>query len=579
MVTTKNRLWNHVRCLFAAMALAWLCGCTPAGPRALLEGKRLLDDGKYADAVEELKLATQLMATNATAWNYLGLAYHHAGDAAHGVDAYQRALNLNSDLLVAHYNLGCLLLEQNTPESLDHARNELTAFTVRQTGSLDGWRKLGTAQLRLGDLAGADASFRQALKISPGDIESLNDFGLVQLHRRHYRDAATYFNAILKVQPTYGPAILNLAVADTDLGSRSAALEKYRGYLALVPKQPNWDSVNDLAQQLDAELNPPPRPVVTNTTVAVNPVTNAPPTNDLAASPKLTTQQLRTTPQPGPRPDVVAVPDEPVAKVAGSNLTESRPPAMTNTVGIAPATNAVQSSAKNEKKGLLARLNPMTLFHHDAAKAPNAPRSSPTAPTGTMEVPAETHPHASQPVREIPAARYPYLPPGQPASGDRAGAELLVSRGAMARHDTKLNDAVALFKQAAQTDPSCFEAQSSLGLAAYDVGDLSTALRADEQALAIQPDSFATRYNFAIALKKANYVVDSAQQLEQLLAAYSTGETQQHLAMVHLALGNLYSQQLHQNARAREHYLKVLELDPQNSEATSVRYWLRDNSR
>jgi len=135
-----------------------------------------------------------------------------------------------------------------------------------------------------------------------------------------------------------------------------------------------------------------------------------------------------------------------------------------------------------------------------------------------------------------------------------------------------------LYRSATQADPSYFDAQSNLGLAAYDAGDLPTALRADELALAIQPDSFTTRFNFALALKKANYIKDAAQELEWLLASNATGETAERLALVHLTLANLYSEQFHQNGRAREHYLKVLELDPHNSQATSIRYWLRDNS-
>jgi Flp pilus assembly protein TadD len=45
----------------------------------------------------------------------------------------------------------------------------------------------------------------------------------------------------------------------------------------------------------------------------------------------------------------------------------------------------------------------------------------------------------------------------------------------------------------------------------------------------------------------------------------------------HLALGNLYAQQLHDTARAREHYLKVLELDPHGPQANNIRFWLSAN--
>src|SRR6266446_9762262 len=113
------------RFLFFLTLVWFVAGCTPAGPRALLQGKRLLERGKYSPAVAKLTTATVLLATNAQAWNYLGLAYHHAGQAAEAQKAYQRALALNHDLTEAHYNLGCLLLEQN---KADAAKTEFTAY-------------------------------------------------------------------------------------------------------------------------------------------------------------------------------------------------------------------------------------------------------------------------------------------------------------------------------------------------------------------------------------------------------------------------------------------------------------------
>src|SRR5947207_2071335 len=57
-------------CLVLLFALS---GCTPAGPGALLAGKRLVEQGKYPQAISKLKTATSLLPTNAQAWNYLGL--------------------------------------------------------------------------------------------------------------------------------------------------------------------------------------------------------------------------------------------------------------------------------------------------------------------------------------------------------------------------------------------------------------------------------------------------------------------------------------------------------------------------
>ena len=79
------------------------------------------------------------------------------------------------------------------------------------------------------------------------------------------------------------------------------------------------------------------------------------------------------------------------------------------------------------------------------------------------------------------------------------------------------------------------------------------------------------RYNFALVLKQANYLADAVNELERLLASYPN-ETR-----ANLALGNLYAQQFHQPAKARQHYLKVLEVDPRHPQAGAIRYWLAAN--
>lgn len=138
MLTIKNRVGNGLIVFLALSAL--LAGCAPPGPRALFEGKRLVEEGKYPEAVEKLKTATSLLSTNAQACNYLGLAYHHARQFNEAEKAYRQALYLNRNLAEVHYNLGCLWLEQN---HLDKAKAELTAYTLSREARSRGWSNSG----------------------------------------------------------------------------------------------------------------------------------------------------------------------------------------------------------------------------------------------------------------------------------------------------------------------------------------------------------------------------------------------------------------------------------------------------
>jgi Flp pilus assembly protein TadD len=122
MLATKNR--DGCCAIICAALAVILAGCTPAGPRAVLDGKRLLDAGHCEQAIEKFKVATSLLNTNAQAWNYLGVAWHRAGRLTNALGAYQKALDLNRDLLEARYNLGCLWLDLNKSEL---AKAELTS--------------------------------------------------------------------------------------------------------------------------------------------------------------------------------------------------------------------------------------------------------------------------------------------------------------------------------------------------------------------------------------------------------------------------------------------------------------------
>jgi tetratricopeptide (TPR) repeat protein len=167
--------------------------------------------------------------------------------------------------------------------------------------------------------------------------------------------------------------------------------------------------------------------------------------------------------------------------------------------------------------------------------------------------------------------RYTYLSPAQPQPGNREEAERSFAQAVQAQEARRLPEAVQAYRLAARQDPSLYEAQYNLGLVATEAGNLSLALMAYEYALVIQPTSLDARYNFALVLKQANYLADAAKELERVLVSYPND------TRAHVALGNLYAQQMRQPAKARQHYMKVLELDPQSPQAGAIRYWLAAN--
>jgi tetratricopeptide (TPR) repeat protein len=132
---------------------------------------------------------------------------------------------------------------------------------------------------------------------------------------------------------------------------------------------------------------------------------------------------------------------------------------------------------------------------------------------------------------------------------------------------------VQSYRRATKLDPSFYDAQYNLALAAAESGNLPLSLLAYETALAIEPESLDARYNFGLGLKQAGYVLDALTQFDNILSRFpNDGRT-------HLALGNIYAQQLQDPLKARQHYLAVLAVAPQSPQAGAIRYWLSDHPR
>ncbi len=278
MQTHSGRL--SFAALFLALAIACLnTGCTPSGPKALLQGAELIRKGNYEAAIEKLQLAKDLLPSEARAWNYLGLAYHGAGQYGEAIIAYQRAQELDKNLAEARYNLGELFLEQGNPVS---AAEELTIFTALQPKSVEGWVRLGDAHFQNQRSDRAQTSYYTALNLKRETPEAFNGLGLILLQRKNPRDAYRYFVEANKYDPNYAPAILNMAVvAQAHLNSPPTALAKYREYLAKAPDAPNAAEVRAAIRQLDALLNP--HPEIPKVAEAVVQVANSPVSSNAAA--------------------------------------------------------------------------------------------------------------------------------------------------------------------------------------------------------------------------------------------------------------------------------------------------------
>ncbi len=552
MLPTVTMLTNQkcvaVGRLFSLALLGLLAACTPPGPRALLTGERLINEGKFNEALAPLTEATLQLPRNAQAWNHLGLASHHAGHPNDALRAYRKALEVDVNLAPARFNLGCLLLEINQPGP---AANEFAAYTLAQPKALDGWLKRGRAELLARQFDAADKSYRAALALNPKQPEVWNTLGIVQVFRTppRFADAFLAFNSGSQQQASYAPALFNAALVShfylppRPVDQRPFALEKYKSFFALNPPVDNLETIQRVVAHLEAQLSPnkpAPKPVVT--------VPTNPPVAVVVA--------------PKPEPPPLPKPLPPVETVVVSKKPEPAPakPPVVVAMVVKPEPPPVVPPKPTPPPPVPV---PVVVLPKPAPPEPVVPvvRSAPPAPPRESAAPA---PGWTGP-------RYSYLSPAAPTAGTRADAQPHFAQGLTMQRIGKHSDAAAAYQRALRADGAFFEAYHNLGIVAAQMGDLLKSTAAYETALALEPDSASARFNFALALQRGGYLPDAALELERLL------EKSPDDAGAHFVLANLYSQDFKQPAKARPHYLRVLDLRPQHPQATAIRFWLREN--
>jgi tetratricopeptide (TPR) repeat protein len=302
-------------------------------------------------------------------------------------------------------------------------------------------------------------------------------------------------------------------------------------------------------------------------------VTNAPPAVIAATPAKTNTPPPAESVEPAPPVQVVDLDKEPdfiATDVKDAPAASTNQQLALNNASTAeePPLIAPRRREDEEKRGIISRLKQGPTHWFDRDEPRPAPVPIPPQRTAANSETTAAAPRVAPAVRPPPIARYDYRKNLNIARGNRAAAEKLFNQGAAAHRQRRLPEAIGLYRQALALDPSYFEASYNLGLAAYQSNDLPLALSANEQAVAIKPASVDARYNFALTLRASRYFIDAAHELRELLNL-APGD-----ARAHLALANLYLQNLDEPALARTHYQHFLELAPNHADADAVRQLL-----
>lgn len=213
-------------------------GATRGGDEAstrVATGTDLFNDGKYAEAIAELKRAALLEPTWFRAHFRLGMAYEAAGNYKDAAAAYSKAVALKPEpifdgteeiLTYAKYNLAnALALSDQHAAAVEAYQRLISDLPVPLSKP---YYNLGLSHVALKQKAQAVEAFKKAIEINADYPEAHYNLGLLYSRDEQYAEATAEFARAVKSKPDYAEARYNLGLVYYLTDNRAGLAEQQR---------------------------------------------------------------------------------------------------------------------------------------------------------------------------------------------------------------------------------------------------------------------------------------------------------------------------------------------------------------
>jgi protein O-GlcNAc transferase len=167
------------------------------------------------------------------ALHLLGALSADTGSVTEGIHFIERAIGINANSSMAHYNLAAALLKRGNDgaalSSLDRALALRPEFAA-------AWLLRGNVLQRGGRFEESVECYRRAIGVQPAFPEAYNNLAAAQRASRQWPEAFESANRALALQPEYPSALNNRGLIYLDCRQGAAAAEDFRRAVALNPK-------------------------------------------------------------------------------------------------------------------------------------------------------------------------------------------------------------------------------------------------------------------------------------------------------------------------------------------------------
>jgi predicted O-linked N-acetylglucosamine transferase (SPINDLY family) len=188
--------------------------------------------GRHDEALEQLKIALQLLPNNHIVLNNAGAAYRGLRRFAEAQAVYEKAVRLKPDYVEAHVNLGSVLVSQNKWAEAQVACEKALRLNPEQ---IDALTSLGSALYSQNKMEEARTTFEKVVRLKPDHHDAWNDLGAVYYAQGKLTEACTCYEKTLRLNPKLAQAHVNLGNVYKDRDQAPDAERCYRKALLLSP--------------------------------------------------------------------------------------------------------------------------------------------------------------------------------------------------------------------------------------------------------------------------------------------------------------------------------------------------------
>ena len=195
-------------------------------------GNRLLDQGKYDEAIEQYHRVLASCPNDDEALNNLAICLQAQGKYDEALDAYHRVVTLRPHYFSAYYNLGvCLQKQDNIDGAIEEYRR---AIAVRSDDESVHYH-LANCLRRQGKYDEAIDEYRRAVALRRDDYRAWHDYTLAFVNKGDLPSAVEKARQALAINPQFSEGHDTLGCILFDLGKTSEAIEEIKTAARLQP--------------------------------------------------------------------------------------------------------------------------------------------------------------------------------------------------------------------------------------------------------------------------------------------------------------------------------------------------------